>query len=657
MLFYDMEVFKYDWLGVFIDMETERTTAIHNDRKTLTDYFNEHSSSIWVGYNNKHYDQYIVKGIMLDLNPKDINDSIIIHHMDGWQISPEFNKIPMINYDVKQNLPGYIRNFGLKTIEGFMGSDIRETEVRFDVDRPLTEEELQQTIYYCTHDVEGTIKVFMANGDTFYAMKQIVEAFPKQVTLADIGDTEARITAKVLGCRKTDRMDEFDFEFLPCLRLKKYKFVQDWFAERRAEAQRLHLGNASEKEKKEWYKQQNLSCEICGITFQFGFGGVHGAPDHPIRLTRADGAGYHVDVNNYYPSMLNAYGLVTRSATNDNYMKVYNTRKAMKMKQLAAKTRQEAKAWKKKQLPYKKMLNALSGAMKDRTNPAYDPRNNNTMCINGQLMLLDLVEHLEVIPGFRPINVNTDGLVVWVPDTDEAFYQMDDICYEWEHRCSTDKCEIGLALDCLDSITQKDVNNYLWVDAEGGIERIGSYVKELSQIDNDLPIINKAVVDCLSKGVPVEETINGCNDLGMFQKMAKLTKAYDHVEKEFGEYKVRSHFYNGRDGIHAKGQLKSRDYIYQKENRILHEQNFRVFASKDMREGRLIKCKALDNGKFKRDKFGNTPDHCFIWNESTEGVKCPENLDKEWYISLAKQRIEDYGIKDERNNYQEDAVC
>ena len=644
MLFYDFEVFKYDWLVVIIDMDTEKTHVIHNDKDTLKEFFDSHSSSIWVGYNNKHYDQYILKGILLNMNPKDINDQIIICHLDGWQISPEFNKIHMVNYDVKQNLPGYIRNFGLKTIEGFMGSDIRETEVPFDIDRPLTEKELQQTIYYCTRDVEETIKVFMANGDTFYAMSQIVSAFPEQLTLNDIGDTEARITAKVLGCRKVNRTDEFDFEFLPCLRLKKYKFVQDWFADRRAEAQRLNLGTKPKKVKEEWYKHQNLSAEICGISFQFGFGGVHGAPDHPVRLTRKDGAGYHVDVNNYYPSMLIAWDLVTRSATNDNYTKVYDTRKAMKMKQLAAKTRQEAKTWKKKQLPYKKMLNALSGAMKDPTNPAYDPRNNNAMCINGQLMLLDLVEHLEVIPDFRPINVNTDGLVVWIPDTDEAFYQMDDICYEWEQRCSTDKCEIGLALDCLDSITQKDVNNYLWVDAEGGIERIGGYIKELSPIDNDLPIINKALVDCMSHGIPVRETIENCDELYMFQKLAKLTGKYDHVEKEYGEFKTKSHFYNGRDGIHKKGQLKSTDYIYQTENRILHEKRFRVFASKDMRNGRLIKCKALDNGTFKKDKFGNTPDHCFIWNESTENVKCPEDLDKEWYIKLAEQRLKDYGL-------------
>lgn len=96
----------------------------------------------------------------------------------------------------------------------------------------------------------------------------------------------------------------------------------------------------------------------------------------------------------------------------------------MKAKQIAAAKsgkKAEAKNWKKAQLPYKKMLNALSGGMKDETNPAYDPRNNNCMCINGQLMLLDLIEHLEAVPGFELIQSNTDGLIIWIPDTDEAF--------------------------------------------------------------------------------------------------------------------------------------------------------------------------------------------------------------------------------------------
>ena len=61
--------------------------------------------------------------------------------------------------------------------------------------------------------------------------------------------------------------------------------------------------------------------------------------------------------------------LVTRAAGNDNYPKVYVTRKKMKKAQVqAAKAGNKplAKQWKKAQLPYKKMLNALSGAMKDK---------------------------------------------------------------------------------------------------------------------------------------------------------------------------------------------------------------------------------------------------------------------------------------------------
>ena len=80
-----------------------------------------------------------------------------------------------------------------------------------------------------------------------------------------------------------------------------------------------------------------------------------------------------------------------------------------------------------------------------------------------------MIEHLEQIPGFRLVQSNTDGLIVWLPNTDEAFNMLDDICYEWETRCSTDLCSIKLGLDVVKEIYQKDVNNYLWVDIDGGI--------------------------------------------------------------------------------------------------------------------------------------------------------------------------------------------
>ena len=637
MIFYDFEVTKYDWLVVCIDPFEETKHVIANGVDELTELFELHSNDVWVGFNNRHYDQYIMKGILLGMDPKEINDWIIVQGKEGWEYSREFGRIRMINYDVMPNPP-----IGLKTIEGFLGSDIRETEVPFDIDRKLTSEEINQMIYYCTHDVEETIKIFLEKVDDFNAMKDIVKAFPEQVNLGNIGDSEARITARVLGCQKRQFDDEFDYFFLPCLDIKKYAYVMDWFRERQEDIKyriwfNREVGRTGEGHpadewvlKHDFYKQ-SLTTEIVGIPHTFGFGGLHGATAKPCHRK---GAIYHVDVNNYYPSILIAWDLVTRAATNDNYQQVYKTRKQLKTKQQTAKTKEEKKKWKKAQLPYKKMLNALSGAMKDKTNPAYDPRNNNCMCINGQLMLLDLIEHLEAIPGFFLIQSNTDGLIVQIPNTDEAFRMLDDICYDWECRCSTQACDILLALDCISEIYQKDVNNYLWVDLDGGIERCGDYVKETSRTDNDLPILKTALVEYMAHGVPVEKTINDCTDLIQFQKVVKLSDKYKWVEHEYCNPVITQT---------GKRVIKTH-YEYPKTDRFTYK-CYRVFASKNIKDGRLLKC---GGSRGKPEKFGNTPDHCFIYNSSTDGIKIPDYLDREWYIQKAKERLKAFGISSER---------
>jgi len=599
MIFYDLEVFKYDWLGVFIDTDTRQEHVIVNDTHLLYKLYCDNIKNIWVGYNNKHYDKYIVLGIIFGLNPKEINDKIIIKHMEGWQISDVFRNSKMINYDL---MPNDMKS--LKVLEGYKGHNIKETSVPFNIDRRLTKEEIEETIKYCRTDVHETIDNFMCTIDEFNAIFDIIKAFPNQVNISNIGDSEARITAKVLGCERHDYNDEFDFYVLPCVNVTKYKEVVDWFNECAREAKELNLNQADEKTKQEWYKSKSLTIDVAGVPHTFGFGGCHGAPKEPIHLV---GGLYHVDVNNYYPSFLLAHGMVTRSARNNNYDLVYKTRKQLKEKQMNAKTKEQSKAFKKAQLPYKKMLNALSGAMKDKANPAYDPRNNNIMCINGQLMLLDLIEHLEIIPGFNLAQSNTDGLIIQLPDTDEAFDMMDDICYDWECRMSTEKCSIGLATDQIAEIYQKDVNNYLWIDLDGGVERIGAYVKELGPLDFDLPIINQALVDYMVNKIPVETTINECKDLIMFQKIVKLSTKYEYVEHNGIKYDYKC---------------------------------YRVFASRDASDGKILKCRSGNNPA----KFGNTPDSCFIFNDDVNDAPIPTKLNKQWYIDLAKKRLKDFGL-------------
>ena len=151
MIFYDFEVFKHDWIVCVIDTDARRQFSIVNNRDQLERLYNNHHNDLWVGYNNKHYDQYILKGILLDMNPKEINDWIIVKGKEGWAFSNEFRRMSIVNYDCMVGMNG------LKTLEAFMGHDIRETDVDFNIDRKLTKEEIDMTIQYCMHDVEETI--------------------------------------------------------------------------------------------------------------------------------------------------------------------------------------------------------------------------------------------------------------------------------------------------------------------------------------------------------------------------------------------------------------------------------------------------------------------------------------------------------------------
>lgn len=54
------------------------------------------------------------------------------------------------------------------------------------------------------------------------------------------------------------------------------------------------------------------------------------------------------------------------------------------------------------------------------------------------------------------------------------------------------------------------------MDEWGHYKSKGAYVKGLGTLDYDLPIVNTALVDYMTKGVPIEKTISECNDLKEF---------------------------------------------------------------------------------------------------------------------------------------------
>lgn len=96
MLFFDFEVFVKDWLVVVLDMDAKKEHVIINSPADLLTLYEEHKSDIWVGFNNHHYDDYILKGILCGMNPKEINDFIILKEEAGWKFSNLFKEIPLL---------------------------------------------------------------------------------------------------------------------------------------------------------------------------------------------------------------------------------------------------------------------------------------------------------------------------------------------------------------------------------------------------------------------------------------------------------------------------------------------------------------------------------------------------------------------------------
>ncbi len=611
LVFYDFEVFLYDWLVVIIDPINKIKTIIVNNRAALREFFELHKTMIWVGYNNKHYDVPVMKGILNGFDPKEISDKLIVEGKKPFEISRDydFNKIEIYSYDVMvKKMPPE----SLKLLEGFMGNDIEETEVDFNLPRPLTKVEIMKSVKYCGHDVDQTIEVFRYRISDFDAQIALIETF--NLPFKNVSRTKGQLTAIIVDCEKQPHDDEFDVTILPCVELKKYAYVRDWFekilknkdykSELPNTPENRYILSKGEQVRKNKDSKTSFVTKICGVPHTFGWGGLHGCSDEPVHVY---GNLYHSDIGSYYPSTMIGWEFLTRNCKSPSKFKdVYDTRMALK------------KAGKKKeQAPYKVILNSQYGITKDRNSEAYDPVQANNICVNGQLMILSLLETLEEKLGdrFELIQSNTDGIVVRLADDGKTEKIYRHYCDEW-----CERTKLTFAHEEWGGIVQKDVNNYVAFsrpDENGNmkvIEQKGSFVKENNPLDNDLPILNEAMVNYISKKIPVEDTINNCKEMIKFQNIYRLS----------GDVKAAWH--NGN---------------------YLTNKTYRVFASTDENDTYIGKAKEV-NGKV--DKFPETPDHCFILNSDIHDIPMSIKLNRKWYIDTAKKRLEQYGYTLQRGS-------
>lgn len=483
-LVYDVEVFAKNSMVVFKDLEGKTVKVFSSSLdglydpyikdgivdtegyKNLEEYIKD---KVLIGYNNYHYDDYILYAMILvgrgqfehDVI-KAWNDSII-----GNGSLVNMRKIDNKTIDCFQQVD--ISKPSLKKIEGNMGKSIIESSVDFNLDRELTSKENFETLKYCEYDVLSTLEVYKMRHEYFDSKKSVVDMLEDE-----------DLKEKAMNWNTTSIVGQ--------LLKPKYRLRQGMHVDEK------YLGYVDSEVLEMWqelsmaygdfnFKKKKVVREEFGNIIEFGWGGLHGAPKGFVKAQNIK----LMDVNSMYPNILiNLDGLQDKTET---YKTILDRRLKLK---------REGK--KKEQAPLKLILNSCYGLLNNKYSQLNNPYLAYSICINGQIAVYELAKRLAHV-GARVLNINTDG-VAYTIDND---YDMR-IKEDWEKEFN-----LTLGVDRFKTWIQKDVNNYIAVTDTGKIKVKGGDVNKYDEnkyfANNDIRITHIALVDKLVYGKSVAETI------------------------------------------------------------------------------------------------------------------------------------------------------
>ena len=652
---YDIEVFSDDWIVVFRRPETgSNHIVIHNDNARLREFLNQPDIIIG-GFNNKHYDNWVVLTMIQggsNVEVKRHND-FIIGGGNAWEFPfIQFKRLPCPTFDLRDDIAD--QGISLKAIEGNLKLPIVESSVSFDIDRPLTPEELEEVIRYCKYDVDSTIKLYWERKENYLDAKALVGEMYGVPVAEALGLTNAKLSAKVLEAKAVKRSDERDYVIPDNIDVDLIpKVILDFFLQIRdksiPDAKLFGAGKGSKGMTLDIILKTSYGS--CPVTFAWG--GVHGAKPCVTVEETEDRVIINQDVGSLYPNSMINFGYTSRSmADPEAYQKLVIKRLGYKktagelskklakkfgddwykrtdeiLKDCAEETATDIKNqidFNNKQSALKLVINTVYGAMLNLFNDLADRWAGRSVCISNQLAMTMLIVQLaKQCKTIDFVNINTDGIMFTIDRSEVELSEA--IVATW---CEITRFE--MERDDFKKVIQKDVNNYIGITPDGKFKTKGGYVslyKGGNFKTDSLQIIHRSIVEYLVNGVPPEDTINECTDIFAFQQIVKTGGTYE------GSY----HYVNGvREPI-------------QKVNR--------VYAVKDSKYGQVVKGKWItekrkknkDTGKMESTPvdppqwsetiISECPTHTFIDNENVLTV---DDLDKDYYIDMAKKRIDKY---------------
>lgn len=528
---YDFEVFKHDWVVTFVNFDTDEKKTFINDFAGLKKFYHDEIelNAICVGYNNKWYDDFILRGLIEFNNPYEISQWIINLKQNPWEFyGLRFKKNKLISFDIMGEM-AIGAPISLKQLEGYFGWRIFEMPIPFDIDRPLTKEELDLVVKYNEYDVRCTLEVFKRFGNKLKSHIALINFYNLPLTKLNIsGASKAAIA---LEAKKIPPYNTFNYEIPPIIKEELMALDEEELISL-FENTTFHVDKEMRKTNKFAFSKK-----LNDFEFHFALGGGHGA----IENFEYEGEIFNLDVKSYYVSIMCAFNFVSRSLGVNGKQKLHD------LLRLRIKFKDEGNVDLADGL--KMFLVAIYGSMAYSNSLMWDSKMQTSVCLTGQLLLFILCKQLQ--EHAKIIQINTDGIMIVPFDKEEC----EKVYKRWERLF-----QMELELEVGKRIIQKDVNNYVFVkddveDLSNKLEvakkikvkgmgvrffNIRMQDSEFGQlanftINNNYTIVDEAVVKYLVFNIPVEQTIKQCRDLIRFQFVLKLMGDFKSICYKEGE--------------------------------------------------------------------------------------------------------------------------
>ena len=509
--------------ATFLDKDSDEVrtfvlTDTKNEIPQMLEFLSKEVAGL-VGYNSLYFDAQILEFIYRNNNctAQDIKEyaNLIINSYDRRPDVPEWKlKDKHLDLFKALSLSTKAKRTGLKWCEFMM--DLENIE---DMPDEIT---LEGILQYNLNDVVATKELYLRYYHEIDLRKKLTDREGINLMNCTEPDLAKKLFAKYLsqamGISTTDLKDMYTSRnivkindiIFPYIEFKTIKFQNVLEAFKKLEL--------SEFDKPEFVVNH-------GVDIVFGLGGIHAAPNNIVVQSDNNYIIKSLDVVSYYPNLAIKNGICAEHLPKNIFLNLYegffNERKAIPKSDP-------------RNYILKILLNSAYGLSNDKYSFLRDRQVTLSICINGQLLLTQLMEDLILqIPKAKLIMMNTDGFEIIIPKNFVTIY--DDICDKWQKLTK-------LELEFVDynKMIISDVNNYISIDTNGKVKTKGKYEYKNIPLHKNKShsIIPKAVHDYWVYGTPVETTIKNHNNIFDFCAGVKSKKSEQKGQVHYEMWKV-----------------------------------------------------------------------------------------------------------------------